>query len=212
MDATPITLGQELSGFSAQIANGIQAIQNTLHNLAYIPLGGTAVGTGINTPKGYDTMVAKKIAEYTGLPFASAKNKFESIASHDTIVEVHGAIKRTAVGLMKIANDIRMLASGPRAGIGEIKIPANEPGSSIMPGKVNPTQAEAMTMLCAQIIGNDVAASIGGSQGHFQLNAFKPMIIYNLLVSAQLMSDGAKSFCDNCIRGLEPNAAKSNPI
>ena len=208
MDATPITLGQELSSFSTQILHGIQAIKNSLPLLAQIPLGGTAVGTGINTPKGYDTMVASKISEYTGIPFTSAKNKFESISSHDVIIEVHGAIKRVAVSFMKIANDIRMLASGPRAGIGEVKIPANEPGSSIMPGKVNPTQTEAVTMLCAQIMGNDVAISIGGSQGHFQLNAFKPLIIYNLLVSAQLLADGAKSFCNNCITGLEPNTKR----
>jgi fumarate hydratase class II len=205
MDATPVTLGQELSGFVSQIDHGIKTVKNSLKHLSELALGGTAVGTGLNTPKGYDKQVAKDISEITGHSFVTAPNKFESMASHDAIVEAHGALKTVAVSLMKIGNDIRMLASGPRCGIGEILIPANEPGSSIMPGKVNPTQAEALTMAMAQVIGNDVAVNIGGMNGHFQLNVFKPMMIYNFLMSAQLIGDSAQSFNDNCVAGLEPN-------
>ena len=183
MDATPLTLGQEFSGYVSQLNHGLKALKNTLAHLSELALGGTAVGTGLNTPAGYDVLVAKKIAEFTGLPFITAENKFEALAAHDAIVETHGALKQIAVSLNKIANDIRMMASGPRSGIGEITIPANEPGSSIMPGKVNPTQAEAITMVCAQVMGNDVAVTIGGAQGHYELNVFKPMMAYNLLHS-----------------------------
>ena len=204
MDATPLTLGQEFSGYASQIDHGIKAIKNTLPHLSELALGGTAVGTGINTPEGYAVNVAETIAELTGLPFITAKNKFESLAAHDAIVETHGALKTAAVSLMKIANDIRMLSSGPRSGIGEISIPENEPGSSIMPGKVNPTQCEALTMIAAQIMGNDVAISIGGASGQFELNVFKPMIIYNFLHSARLLGDGCNSFNENCATGIEP--------
>lgn len=205
MDATPVTVGQELSGFVAQLKHSIIAIEHTLGHLSELALGGTAVGTGLNTPKGYAVIVAKKIAEATSLPFVTAENKFEALAAHDAIVGSHGALKTAAVSLMKIANDIRMLASGPRCGIGEYIIPANEPGSSIMPGKVNPTQVEAMTMAMAQVIGNDVAINVGGMTGHFQLNVFKPMMIYNFLMSAQLIGDACNSFNDNCAKGLVPN-------
>ncbi len=205
MDATPLTVGQELSGYVSQLDHGLKAIQNSLDHLSELALGGTAVGTGLNTPQDYDVKVAAKIAELTGLPFRTADNKFESLAAHDAIVEAHGALKTVAVSLMKIGNDIRMLASGPRSGIGELLIPANEPGSSIMPGKVNPTQAEALTMAMAQVIGNDVAINVGGMTGHFELNVFKPMMIYNFLVSAQLIGDACDSFYHNCIKGLEPN-------
>lgn len=205
MDATPLTLGQEFSGYASQLQHGVKAIKNSLPHLSELALGGTAVGTGINTPQGFAEKVAKKIAEMTGLPFVSAENKFESLATHDAIVETHGALKTVAVSLMKIANDIRLLASGPRCGIGEIIIPANEPGSSIMPGKVNPTQAEALTMVCAQVIGNDAAINIGGMNGHFELNVFKPMMIYNLLMSARLLGDACDSFNKNCAVGIQPN-------
>lgn len=205
MDATPLTLGQEFSGYVSQLEHGIYAVKNTLPHLSELALGGTAVGTGINTPEGYSELVAKKIADLTGLPFTSAKNKFEALAAHDAIVETSGALKQLAVSLMKIANDIRMLASGPRCGIGEIIIPANEPGSSIMPGKVNPTQCEALTMVCAQVIGNDVAITTGGMTGHFELNVFKPVMIYNLLMAGRLIGDACISFCDNCAVGIEPN-------
>ena len=205
MDATPVTVGQELSGFVAQLKHGIKAIRNSLDHLSELALGGTAVGTGLNTPEGYAENVAANIAKLSGLPFITAENKFEALAAHDAIVEAHGALKTVAVSLMKIANDIRMLASGPRCGIGEYIIPANEPGSSIMPGKVNPTQAEAMTMAMAQVIGNDVAINVGGMNGHFQLNVFKPMMIYNFLISAQLIGDACDSFEEHCARGLEPN-------
>ncbi len=208
MDATPVTLGQELSAYAAQIDFGIKAIENTLKHLSHLALGGTAVGTGLNTPKGYDKKVAQKIAKYTKLPFISGSNKFEGLAAHDAIVETHGALKTVAVSLMKIGNDIRMLASGPRCGIGEIIIPANEPGSSIMPGKVNPTQSEALTMAMAQVLGNDVAINIGGMSGQFELNVFKPMMIYNMIMSAQLIGDASVSFCDNAIAGLKPNSSK----
>ena len=205
MDATPVTVGQELSGFVAQLNHGIKAIKNTLAHLSELALGGTAVGTGLNTPAGYAELVAKNIADLTGLPFVTAPNKFEALAAHDAIVEAHGALKTAAVSLMKIGNDIRMLASGPRCGIGEYIIPANEPGSSIMPGKVNPTQSEALTMAMAQVMGNDVAINIGGATGHFQLNVFKPMMIFNFLMSAQLIGDACQSFNTNCAAGLEPN-------
>ena len=205
MDATPLTLGQEFSGYVSQLDHGIRALKNTLDHLSELALGGTAVGTGINTPKGYAELVAKHIAEFSGLPFKTAVNKFEALAAHDAIVETHGALKQIAVSLNKIANDIRLLASGPRSGIGEIIIPANEPGSSIMPGKVNPTQAEAMTMVAAQVMGNDVAISVGGTQGHFELNVFKPMMIYNALQSADLIGDVAVSFTKNLVVGIEPN-------
>ncbi|MCC5939626.1 MAG: class II fumarate hydratase [Lunatimonas sp.] len=205
MDATPLTLGQEFSGYVAQLDHALRAIKNTLPHLSELALGGTAVGTGLNTPKGYAEKVAEKIAEISGNPFVTAPNKFESLAAHDAMVETHGALKQLAVSLMKIANDIRMLSSGPRSGIGEILIPENEPGSSIMPGKVNPTQSEAMTMVCAQVIGNDTAVSIGGSNGHFELNVFKPMMITNLLNSARLLGDACVSFNDNCAIGIEPN-------
>jgi fumarate hydratase class II len=205
MDATPLTLGQEFSGYVSQLDHGLKALENTLPHLCEIALGGTAVGTGINTPKGYAGLVAKKIAELTGYPIVSAPNKFESLAAHDAIVEASGALKRLAVSLMKITNDIRVLASGPRSGIGEITIPANEPGSSIMPGKVNPTQAEALTMACAQVIGNDVTIAVGGSNGHFELNVFKPVMISAFLESARLLGDACASFNDNCAVGIEPN-------
>lgn len=205
MDATPLTLGQEFSGYVAQLNHGLKALKNTLAHLSELALGGTAVGTGLNTPKGYAELVAKKIAEFSGQPMITAPNKFEALAAHDAIVESHGALKQLAVSLMKIANDIRMLSSGPRSGIGEILIPENEPGSSIMPGKVNPTQVEAMTMVAAQVMGNDVAISVGGSNGHFELNVFKPMMIANFLQSARLIGDACVSFNDNCAIGIEPN-------
>ncbi len=205
MDATPLTLGQEFSGYVAQIDNSMRAINNALVAVSELALGGTAVGTGLNTPKGYDVLVAKKIAEFTGLPFITAKNKFEALAAHDAMVELSGALKRAAVSLMKVANDIRMLSSGPRCGIGEIIIPDNEPGSSIMPGKVNPTQPEALTMVCAQVMGNDMAVSVAGSNGHFELNVFKPVIAYNVLQSARLIGDACVSFTKNCADGIEPN-------
>lgn len=205
MDATPLTLGQEFSGYVAQLNHGLKALKNTLAHLSELALGGTAVGTGLNTPKGYAELVAKKIAEFSGQPMVTAPNKFEALAAHDAIVESHGALKQLAVSLMKIANDIRMLSSGPRSGIGEILIPENEPGSSIMPGKVNPTQVEAMTMVAAQVMGNDVAISVGGSNGHFELNVFKPMMIANFLQSARLIGDACVSFNDNCAIGIEPN-------
>jgi fumarate hydratase, class II len=205
MDATPLTLGQEFSGYVAQLDHGLRALKNTLSHLSELALGGTAVGTGLNTPQGYSELVAKKIAELSGHPFVTAPNKFEALAAHDAMVESHGALKQLAVSLMKIANDIRMLSSGPRSGIGEILIPENEPGSSIMPGKVNPTQVEAMTMVAAQVMGNDVAISIGGSLGHFELNVFKPLIAANFLQSARLIGDACVSFNDNCAIGIEPN-------
>jgi fumarate hydratase class II len=205
MDATPLTLGQEFSGYVSQLDHGLKALDNTLEHLSELALGGTAVGTGLNTPKGYDVLVAKYIAQFTDLPFITAPNKFEALAAHDAIVESHGALKQIAVSLNKIANDIRMMASGPRSGIGEIIIPANEPGSSIMPGKVNPTQCEAITMVCAQVMGNDVAVTVGGTQGHYELNVFKPMMAANILQSAQLIGDACSSFTDNCASGIEPN-------
>lgn len=205
MDATPLTLGQEFSGYTSQLDHGLKALENTLDHLSELALGGTAVGTGLNTPKGYDVLVAKYIADFTGLPFKTAENKFEALASHDALVESHGALKQLAVSLNKIANDIRMMASGPRSGIGEIIIPANEPGSSIMPGKVNPTQCEALTMVCAQVMGNDVAVGVGGTQGHYELNVFKPMMAANILQSAQLLGDACVSFDVNCAVGIEPN-------
>ncbi|WP_116772217.1 class II fumarate hydratase [Maribacter litoralis] len=207
MDATPLTLGQEFSGYVSQLDHGLKALKNTLEHLSELALGGTAVGTGLNTPEGYDVLVAKYIADFTGLPFITAENKFEALAAHDAIVESHGALKQLAVSLNKIANDIRMMASGPRSGIGEIIIPANEPGSSIMPGKVNPTQCEAMTMVCAQVMGNDVAVSVGGTQGHYELNVFKPMMAANILQSAQLIGDACVSFEEHCAAGIEPNHA-----
>lgn len=205
MDATPLTLGQEFSGYVSQLEHGIRALKNTLNHLSELALGGSAVGTGLNTPKGYDVLVAKKISAIAGQPFVTAENKFESLAAHDAMVETSGALKTVAVSLMKIANDIRLLASGPRCGIGEIFIPENEPGSSIMPGKVNPTQSEAMTMVCAQVMGNDVAISVGGMNGHFELNVFKPVIIFNLLMSARLIGDACNSFNEHCAVGIEPN-------
>jgi fumarate hydratase class II len=210
MDATPLTLGQEISGYVSQLNHGLKAINNTLAHLSELALGGTAVGTGINTPKGYSENVAKHIAKLTGLPFITAENKFEALAAHDAIVESHGALKTVAVSLMKIANDVRMLSSGPRSGIGEIFIPDNEPGSSIMPGKVNPTQSEALTMIAAQVMGNDVAINIGGSMGHFELNVFKPVMIYNYLHSARLIGDGCVSFNQKCAVGLAPIEANIN--
>ena len=207
MDATPLTLGQEFSGYASQLDHGLKALNNTLEHLSELALGGTAVGTGLNTPNGYAEMVAKNIAEITDLPFVTAKNKFEALAAHDAIVETHGAIKQLAVSVNKIANDIRMLASGPRSGIGELIIPANEPGSSIMPGKVNPTQCEALTMVCAQIMGNDVAISFGGAQGHYELNVFKPMMAKNLIESATILADASLSFNEHCAKGIEPNHA-----
>ncbi|HRY33210.1 MAG TPA: class II fumarate hydratase [Bacteroidales bacterium] len=205
MDATPLTLGQEFSGYASQLEHGIRALRNTLPHLAELALGGTAVGTGINAPKGYDVLVAAKIAALTDCPFVTAPNKFESLSAHDAMVETSGALKRLAVSLMKIANDIRLLGSGPRCGIGELNLPANEPGSSIMPGKVNPTQSEALTMVCAQVIGNDAAIAIGGMNGHFQLNVFKPVIIYNLLMSARLIGDACQSFSEHCVEDIGAN-------
>jgi fumarate hydratase class II len=205
MDATPLTLGQEFSGYVQQLDNGLRAVNNALEMVRELALGGTAVGTGLNAPKGYSMLVARKIAELTGLPFVTAPNKFEALAAHDAMVELSGALKRLAVSLMKIGNDIRMLSSGPRSGIGELIIPDNEPGSSIMPGKVNPTQPEALTMVCAQVMGNDVAVSIGGSNGHFELNVFKPLIAANVLQSARLIGDACVSFNDKCAEGIEPN-------
>lgn len=205
MDATPLTLGHEFSGYVAQLEHGIRALKNTLHHLSELALGGTAVGTGLNTPEGYAPNVANKIASLTKHPFVTAPNKFESLAAHDAMVETSGALKQLAVSLMKIGNDVRMLASGPRCGIGEILIPENEPGSSIMPGKVNPTQCEALTMVCAQVVGNDAAITIGGMNGHFELNVFKPLMIYNLLNSARLIGDACDSFDKNCAVGIEPN-------
>ena len=205
MDATPLTIGQEFSGYVSQLNHGLKALQNTLAHLSELALGGTAVGTGLNTPKGYDVLVAEKIALFTGLPFVTAANKFEALAAHDAIVETHGALKQIAVSLNKISNDIRMMASGPRSGIGELVLPANEPGSSIMPGKVNPTQCEAITMVCAQVMGNDVAITIAGTQGHFELNVFKPVMAANLLESARLLGDACVSFEENCAVGIEPN-------
>ena len=204
MDATPLTVGQEFSGYASQLDHGLKAIKNTLPHLSELALGGTAVGTGINTPPGYAEKVAQKIAALTNIPFVTAANKFEALAAHDAIVESHGALKTVAVSLMKIANDIRMLSSGPRSGIGEIFIPDNEPGSSIMPGKVNPTQCEALTMIAAQVLGNDVAINIGGATGHFELNVFKPVMIYNFLHSARLIGDGCVSFNEKCAAGLKP--------
>ncbi|MBU2938720.1 class II fumarate hydratase [Lacinutrix sp. C3R15] len=207
MDATPLTLGQEFSGYVSQLDHGLKALNSTLEHLSELALGGTAVGTGLNTPKGYAKRVSEFIAEFTGLPFITAPNKFEALAAHDALVETHGALKQLAVSLNKIANDIRMMASGPRSGIGEIIIPANEPGSSIMPGKVNPTQCEALTMVCAQVMGNDVAVTVGGTQGHYELNVFKPMMAANVLQSAQLIGDACRSFEENCASGIEPNHA-----
>ena len=212
MDATPLTLGQEFSGYASQLEHGLKALKNTLDHLSELALGGTAVGTGLNTPKGYDVKVAEYIAKFTGLPFRTAENKFEALAAHDAIVETHGALKQLAVSLNKIANDIRLMASGPRSGIGEITIPANEPGSSIMPGKVNPTQAEAITMVCAQVMGNDVAITVGGTQGHYELNVFKPMMAYNLLQSAELIGDACESFNENCAKGIEPNQERIDEL
>lgn len=206
MDATPLTLGQEFSGYVAQLNHGLKALRNTLDHLSELALGGTAVGTGLNTPKGYSELVAEKIAKFSGQPFVTAPNKFEALAAHDAMVESHGALKQLSVSLMKIANDIRMLSSGPRSGIGEILIPENEPGSSIMPGKVNPTQVEALTMVAAQVMGNDVAITVGGASGHFELNVFKPMIAANFLQSARLIGDACVSFNDNCAVGIEPNS------
>ena len=208
MDATPLTLGQEFSGYVAQLDYALKAIKNTLEHLKELALGGTAVGTGLNTPKGYDVKVAEYIAQFTGHPFVTAPNKFEALAAHDGIVETHGALKQLAVSLFKIAQDIRMLASGPRSGIGEIFIPENEPGSSIMPGKVNPTQNEALTMVCAQVLGNDTAISFSGTQGHYELNVFKPVMAYNFLQSAQLLADACHSFNDHCAVGIEPNQTR----
>lgn len=208
MDATPLTVGQEFSGYVSQLQHGMTALENTLPHLAELALGGTAVGTGLNTPNGYDVMVAAKIAEFTGLPFVSAENKFEALAAHDAIVESHGALKLLAVSLNKIANDLRMMISGPRSGIGELIIPANEPGSSIMPGKVNPTQIEALTMVCAQVMGNDVAITVAGTQGHFELNVFKPVMAANFLQSAVLLGDSVRSFNDNCAVGIELNQSR----
>lgn len=208
MDATPLTLGQEFSGYASQLSHGIKALEHTLAHLSELALGGTAVGTGINTPKGYAENVASYISKFTNLPFVSAENKFEALAAHDAIVETHGALKQLAISINKIANDIRLLASGPRSGIGEINIPANEPGSSIMPGKVNPTQAEAITMVCAQVIGNDMAIAVGGMQGHFELNVFKPLMAANFLTSAQLLGDACISFEKHCVSGIEPNYQK----
>jgi len=205
MDATPLTLGQEFSGYVSQLEHGVKALENTLEHLSELALGGTAVGTGINTPEGYSEKVADYIAQFTKLPFVTAQNKFEALAAHDAIVETHGALKQLAVSLNKIANDIRLLSSGPRSGIGELIIPANEPGSSIMPGKINPTQSEALTMVCAQVMGNDVAVSVGGAQGHYELNVFKPLMAANTIQSAQLLGDACVSFAVNCVDGIEPN-------
>jgi fumarate hydratase class II len=212
MDATPLTLGQEFSGYVSQLDHGIKALKNTLDHLSELALGGTAVGTGINTPKGYAALVAKYISEFTELPFKSAKNKFEALAAHDAIVESHGALKQLAVSLNKIGNDIRMMASGPRSGIGELIIPANEPGSSIMPGKINPTQCEALTMVCAQVMGNDVAVTIAGTQGHYELNVFKPLMAANILQSALLLGDACVSFTENCVIGIKPSHDRINEL
>jgi fumarate hydratase class II len=212
MDATPVTLGQELSGYVAQLNHGLRATGNTLAHLSELALGGTAAGTGINTPKGYSELVAQKIAEFSNLPFVTAPNKFEALAAHDGVVEAHGALKMLAVSLNKIANDIRMMASGPRSGIGEIFIPENEPGSSIMPGKVNPTQCEALTMVCAQVMGNDVAITIGGTQGHYELNVFKPVMAANFLQSAELIGDACVSFDEHCAVGIEPNYTRIDEL
>ena len=212
MDATPLTIGQEFSGYVSQLDHGLNALNFTLTHLSEIALGGTAVGTGINTPKGYSKRVAEYIAEFTKLPFISAHNKFEALAAHDAIVETHGAIKQLAVSLNKIANDIRMLSSGPRSGIGEIIIPANEPGSSIMPGKVNPTQCEAITMVCAQVMGNDVTISVAGTQGHYELNVFKPVMAANIIQSAQLIGDACVSFTENCVNGIKPNQKRIDEL
>jgi fumarate hydratase, class II len=212
MDATPLTLGQEFSGYVSQLDHGLRALKNTLAHLSELALGGTAVGTGLNAPKGYDVLVAKYIAQFSGLPFITAENKFEALAAHDAIVETHGALKQLAVSLNKIANDIRMMASGPRSGIGEIFIPENEPGSSIMPGKVNPTQCEALTMVCAQVMGNDVAITIGGTQGHYELNVFKPMMAANFIQSARLLGDACASFDEHCAQGIEPNHKRINEL
>ena len=208
MDATPLTLGQEFSGYVSQLDHGLKALHNTLDHLSELALGGTAVGTGLNTPKGYSKRVSEYMAEFSGFPFRTAENKFEALAAHDAIVETHGALKQLAVSLNKIANDIRLMASGPRSGIGEITIPANEPGSSIMPGKVNPTQCEALTMVCAQVMGNDVAIGVGGMQGHYELNVFKPVMAANLLQSAQLIGDACVSFAEHCAAGIEPNESR----
>ena len=212
MDATPLTLGQEFSGYVQQLTNGVERVESTMPRLYELALGGTAVGTGLNTKKGYDVKVAAKIAELTGLPFVTAPNKFESLAAHDALVMTHGALKTVACSLMKIANDVRWLASGPRCGLGEITIPENEPGSSIMPGKVNPTQSEAITMIAAQVIGNDVAVNVGGASGNFELNVFKPVIIYNVLQSVRLLADGARSFNEHCAEGIEPNNARIDEL
>ena len=212
MDATPLTLGQEFSGYVSQLNHGLKALNNTLEHLSEMALGGTAVGTGLNTPEGYSEHVAANIAKFTGLPFITAENKFEALAAHDAVVGSHGALKQLAVSLNKIAHDIRMMASGPRSGIGEITIPANEPGSSIMPGKVNPTQCEALTMVCAQVMGNDVAISVGGTQGHYELNVFKPMMAANILQSAQLIGDACASFDENCAQGIEPNQSRIDEL
>ena len=212
MDATPLTLGQELSGYAMQLQRGMEAITDSLQRVRELALGGTAVGTGLNTPKGYDVAVAAKISELTGHPFVTAENKFEALSAHDAMVEISGALKRLAVSLMHIANNIRLLASGPRCGIGEITLPANEPGSSIMPGKVNPTQCEALTMVCAQVIGNDTAVTVSGTHGQFQLNVFKPVMAFNVLTSADLLADAARSFNDNCVLGIEPNLKRINDL
>ena len=212
MDATPLTLGQELSGYAMQLQRGMEAITDSLQRVRELALGGTAVGTGLNTPKGYDEAVAAKISELTGHPFVTAENKFEALSAHDAMVEISGALKRLAVSLMHIANNIRLLASGPRCGIGEITLPANEPGSSIMPGKVNPTQCEAVTMVCAQVIGNDTAVTVSGTHGQFQLNVFKPVMAFNVLTSADLLADAARSFNDNCALGIEPNLKRINDL
>ena len=212
MDATPLTLGQEFSGYVSQLDHGIKALTNTFDHLSELALGGTAVGTGINTPKGYAEEVAAFIATFTGLPFKTAANKFEALAAHDAFVETHGALKQLAVSLNKIANDIRLMASGPRSGIGELMIPTNEPGSSIMPGKVNPTQCEALTMVCAQVMGNDTAITVGGTQGHYELNVFKPLMAANLLQSARLLGDACESFTVNCVIGIEPNPTRINEL
>ncbi len=212
MDATPLTLGQEFSGYAAQLTHGIKALKNTLAHLSELALGGTAVGTGLNTPTGYDVLAAKHIAKLTELPFITAKNKFEALAAHDALVETHGALKQIAVSLNKIANDIRLMASGPRSGIGELMLPANEPGSSIMPGKVNPTQCEAVTMVCAQVMGNDVTVTMAGTQGHFELNVFKPVMAANVLQSAQLIGDVCLSFNDHCVVGIQPNQHRINDL
>ena len=212
MDATPLTLGQEFSGYAMQLQRGIEAVTDSLQRVRELALGGTAVGTGLNTPKGYDVAVAEKIADLTGHPFVTAENKFEALSAHDAMVEISGSLKRLAVSLMHIANNVRLLASGPRCGIGEISLPANEPGSSIMPGKVNPTQCEALTMVCAQVVGNDTAVTVSGTHGQFQLNVFKPVMAYNVLTSADLLADAAKSFNDNCAVGIEPNMERINSL